>query len=618
VREVGALQNRIIDEYTLSKTGLPAHVLVNERLNMYTFAGRIEDLSYDSLVRPIYSTKYDTTEPITLNQAQVRSENNFMNQFSSTEMMYLFADGYEGRVTISEFEDTRSIDFSMNQLAYELPLIEMRIWMENLDLEGIPAVDHLWNKLNQLLVSLQDANNHTKHIQDIEDILSNFEIEKSILHFHLLVLTMRLQVHQNKFQDALDVFTISEKLYAQLKDEEQKFIANIRAFSVDYPKTVLWKDETILRDFAYLLNLGGVISEFSGAYTKAIEYYSRALELRKELVNSYIGNEKDIATTTLNIGNYYFRFRDFNTALEYYQEARRIYQQFSSYSSVLRCYLNLGFCHQNLGEFDNAISYANKVLEEHTGEEYSVDRARAFELQADSYRFKGDFSNAEKNYLKSLAEFTLEDNFNLYTRIIFSLLLIYLDRDDKEQAKHYLKILEESKSYRANEFIGTMYQIAHTKYQSSVNKSYEESLQTFLDILKSDTPLIDFRIYAALNVADILIDQIKTDTKPSHQIDEILTQLKSMAKTYQIHTLQISNKVLEYYWELSKTGDHNLDSLTEAKILAIEFKLTELEQEVDALFKIAEMNTEINPLVEMKSLLFADITTRKFILEIVS
>lgn len=106
----------------------------------------------------------------------------------------------------------------------------------------------------------------------------------------------------------------------------------------------------------------GVVYHNLGEYDKALEFYNKALEIDKDVLGE---NHHDTAISYNNIGVVYDELGDYDKALEYHNKALEIKKEVlgEKHASTAMSYNNIGNVYDDLGEYDKALEYHNKALE---------------------------------------------------------------------------------------------------------------------------------------------------------------------------------------------------------------------------------------------------------------
>ena len=112
----------------------------------------------------------------------------------------------------------------------------------------------------------------------------------------------------------------------------------------------------------WLEDLAVFLQEYVAQYDKALEYYQKALEIRKQVLGE---SHPDVALSYNNIGVVYDAQGYYDRALEYHQQSLEIRKQVlgESHPDVALSYNNIGVVYYAQGDYDRALEYYQKSLE---------------------------------------------------------------------------------------------------------------------------------------------------------------------------------------------------------------------------------------------------------------
>ena len=158
--------------------------------------------------------------------------------------------------------------------------------------------------------------------------------------------------------------------------------------------------------YAFPYNFIGVVYWKLGEYDKALEFYNKALEIRKEVLGE---KHTDTAMSYNNIGAVYENLGDYDKALEYYFKALEIYKAVlgEKHRDTANSYNNIGVVYDDLGDYDKALEYHNKALEirEEVLEEDHPDTAMSYINIGVVYYELGNYDKALEYNFKALEIF---------------------------------------------------------------------------------------------------------------------------------------------------------------------------------------------------------------------
>jgi tetratricopeptide (TPR) repeat protein len=186
-------------------------------------------------------------------------------------------------------------------------------------------------------------------------------------------------------------------------------------------------------------------------YTKALEYYFKSLEIRKETLPT---NHPDIASSYYNIGGIYFKKGDNDKAIEYYFKSLEIRKETlpPNHPSIATSYNNIGLIYQNKGDNEKALEYYSKSLEIRN-KIYPLnhpDIAKSFNNIGLVYSNRGDYKKALEYYSKSseIWEQTMSPNHPDIATSYNNIGVTYFNKGDNDKALYYysksLEILKET------------------------------------------------------------------------------------------------------------------------------------------------------------------------------
>jgi Tfp pilus assembly protein PilF/energy-coupling factor transporter ATP-binding protein EcfA2 len=207
-------------------------------------------------------------------------------------------------------------------------------------------------------------------------------------------------------------------------------------------------------------------------YEKALDYYYKSLEIRKETLPS---NHPFIATSYNNIGVIYKNKGDNDKALEYYYKSLEIYKETlpPNHPDMATSFNNIGVIYKNKGDNDKALEYYYKSLEirKETLPQNHPDIARSYNNIGLIYDNKDDNDKALEYYYKSLEirKETLPPNHPDIARSYNNIGSIYNNKGDNDKALEYLskslEIRKETLPPNHLEIAITLYNIGFVYYK---------------------------------------------------------------------------------------------------------------------------------------------------------
>jgi len=149
---------------------------------------------------------------------------------------------------------------------------------------------------------------------------------------------------------------------------------------------------------AMCLNNIGILYKNQGDYAKAMDYYTRNLKIREEL-----GDKKGIASSLNNIGTIYYEQGDYAKAKDYYIRCLKIYEERGSQRGIAYILGNIGNIYYEQGDYAKATDYYTRSSE--ICEEIGDKKGTAMCLNniGNIYIAQGDYAKALEKCRNSLS-----------------------------------------------------------------------------------------------------------------------------------------------------------------------------------------------------------------------
>ena len=151
----------------------------------------------------------------------------------------------------------------------------------------------------------------------------------------------------------------------------------------------------LLGESACYTNLGNAYS--LGDLRKAIEYYEKSLQIKKE-----IGDRSGESKRYTNLGVAYGDLGDFRKAIEYYEKSLQIKKEINDLLGESACYNNLGVAYRDLDDFKKAIDHYEKSLQIAVEIGDRSGESKCYGNLGIAYRTLGDFRRTIEYYEKAL------------------------------------------------------------------------------------------------------------------------------------------------------------------------------------------------------------------------
>ena len=249
--------------------------------------------------------------------------------------------------------------------------------------------------LTKAMVAFEEAVQYRYSIADEDEISSLYNCI-GVLHFHNQHPTTTVSVALQYFQEAV---TIRRKL---LNDGDDVAIG-----SEDHDH-----DDDNIRIATYLNNIGRCLY-LQGDYDQALDQYSEALTIRRELLSSDgKTHHLDCAATVYNIGQTYHRMEDSNDnrtqAIKYYEEFIAIAGQKlgRTHRDLLTTYKSIAQLYHSQHKYEDAIAYLEEALRASTLNYKSInhqENASILNKMGNLWYEHGDNIRALERYKQGLA-----------------------------------------------------------------------------------------------------------------------------------------------------------------------------------------------------------------------
>lgn len=225
-----------------------------------------------------------------------------------------------------------------------------------------------------------------------------------------------------------------QELFRLFEEGKQAFDKGDYAGAERVWQAGLDKAQAFRDDFwiARYLNLLGLIFASQNQYEKALEYYTRSLDMRLKL-----GDEKAIAATLLNIGNIYTNLSQYEKAREYYTRSLDIHRKQNDPEDLTLSLNNLGVINYKLGDYEKALDYHARALElrQKSGNQRAI--AQSFNNLGVIHSSLGQYEKALEYHHQALDIRQQLGNLEDLTQSLNNLAIVYLKRGEYEQALDY-------------------------------------------------------------------------------------------------------------------------------------------------------------------------------------
>lgn len=253
-------------------------------------------------------------------------------------------------------------------------------------------------------------------------------------------------------------------------------------------------------------------------YDRSLEYFEKGLA-----IGNQISDKSLIATSYLNLGNFYYRKKSYNQALKYYNDSESLFAGLKDSVNVIQCQQNKGVVYYNLHQFD----LADKLLTDASAKAKERDLNEAVAsidlTLAVLYIAEGKFDAAEKIVVEGAAYAQITKDDKIQHDFIYTHYQLEYKRKNFERALSYLSDVYRQDSVDKKTNLSSQLNLFEVK-----SKQEEEQKENELNVQRIQYENI--RFWGAVTVAGLLmvtigllVNNVKRKTVTNAQ----LTQLNS-------------------------------------------------------------------------------------------
>lgn len=234
-----------------------------------------------------------------------------------------------------------------------------------------------------------------------------------------------------------------------------------------------------LREAIALNNLGTVYHDNPETHDKALDYFIKALPMLKEL-----GDMDAFGTTATNLGEIYTARNDEKTALLYFEQALKAFEDSISMSYTLNKMGNLYFQKKNP---EKAIQYHLQAYNMTLKLDAKLEMAESLIGLADAYREQGFLKTAISTYLQAELFARETNSFAQLEKLYNGLAITYKQEEDFPNALKYQNLYSSVKD--------SLYNSASDQKLSRLIFNFEiEKKENEIDLLTKDKALKELEI----------------------------------------------------------------------------------------------------------------------------
>jgi adenylate cyclase len=408
----------------------------------------------------------------------------------------------------------------------------------------------------------------------------------------------RVYYLKGKYPDAVVVWRESLKLFEILHDEngQANLLNNIGAVFYDqgddenalvnYLKSLQYSEKigNKLRMATAMQNIGTVYLNKINTHDKALDYFSRALQIGEEM------NFKDVvAEVTVNMGEIFLGQNQNDSALFYFRISLETLKSSGDSASMPYTYNDIGKVYRKRKDYSTAVSYHLQALKISNNTKVKLDIAQSYLGLADTYFTQGQVRTA-LDYYKQAEQIANEISSkqelkNAYQGLSYS----YSVLKDYQNAFKYQRLLTNIKDTIYNretdkKLASLEYNFKIQKKEGEINLLTKDKALQELDLKRQKTARNSLAVgFILIMIIAFIIyrnDRIKAKT------NKILDNQKA-----EIEGLLLNILPAEVAAELQKTGKATPQFYPNVSVLFSDFKsFTKIADDMPPQELVSELN----------------------------
>jgi len=395
-----------------------------------------------------------------------------------------------------------------------------------------------------------------------------------------------LVVHLGKLEEASNLTLEAENLLNSLPVESYANITKLKLFltylrswiyfyknSFDIALELAFEGVTLGEKLNYNVVVGfnlvliALIYPVKGEYDTALEHALKGLKMFERL-----DFQEGKALALYSIGNIYFNRGDLNKSLDFFQKSLSIENIMDNTKVDVLHFL--GRIYMNKGELDKALQYSQQSvkLAEEILHYYLLILIRR--NIGEIYRRKGEIDKAIEYNNQSLVLSEKMGNAVFMAHSLLSLLLVSIDNNSYEQAKMYLKRLENLSNEQKSTRVKHAYPLGKAIMLKTSNRmaDHTDSARLLKQIVEDDILNPLFHLLAIVSLCDLLLEELSL-----YNNFEIVDEINPLV----IKLFKIAEKQRSFSW------------IAEGKLLQAKLALIQMNiEEAKKLFTEAQNTAE--------------------------
>jgi tetratricopeptide (TPR) repeat protein len=255
-------------------------------------------------------------------------------------------------------------------------------------------------------------------------------------------------------------------------------------------------------------------------YDRSLEFFQKALDIGNKLSDKSL-----IATSYLNLGNFYYRKKSFSQALKYYNESESLFTTLKDSVNLIQCQQNKGVVYFNLRQLDLATQLLTDAIVKAKDKDLNESVASIDLTLALLYISEGKFDQADKVVNEGTAYALITKDDKMRYDFLYTHYQLEFKRKNFERALSYLSAVYLQDSVNRKTGLTSQLNLFEVK-----NKQEEEQKENELNVQRIQYENI--RFWGAVIVAGLLmvtigllINNVKRKTKTNAQLTDLNSEV---------------------------------------------------------------------------------------------
>lgn len=155
-------------------------------------------------------------------------------------------------------------------------------------------------------------------------------------------------------------FVFSQQTHAQVQSPTDSITYQIQTYENVIRE--LQKNPEANKPLAHIMTQLGNLYSASEDYPRAINMYMRSIVIREKSGSEQLYNKSEIAWQLAEVGNSFFRLREYPVAIQAYRNAVSYFGAVRDYLGMITCMNNIGLCLLNQKENEQALAIFRKTV----------------------------------------------------------------------------------------------------------------------------------------------------------------------------------------------------------------------------------------------------------------